>query len=155
MADRNAQVIEFVRAELGREPDLGSKALFQRAQEVEPSLKGESVQQFHARYVLPVKRERRSGDAPRRARAKRAAKAESVEASPRKTSGRRGSAAAKSEGQSAESRQQGGDPASREAVRAVFVRFAQEFGAAESRSDIIRVMGDIDKYVEEVVSRVR
>jgi hypothetical protein len=155
MADRNEQVIEFVRAELGREPGLGSKALFERAQDIDPSLKGESVQQFHARYVLPVKRERRPGDAPRRGRAKRASREEGGAVAARKTGGRRGRAPASAQAEGPEPQQQGGGPANREAVRAVFVRFAQEFGAAESRSDIIRVMGDIDKYVEEVVNKVR
>jgi hypothetical protein len=152
MAQRNEQVIEFVRAELRNQPDLGSRALFERAQEIDPSLSSESVQQFHARYVLPVKRERKPGVARKQSQAK-SSRAEEKPKGARKSSRRdRG---AESAAVAPSGPQQGGEAEIREAVRGVFIRFAQEFGSAESRSDIIRVMGDIDKYVEQVVRKLR
>ena len=58
MAQRNEKVFDRVRQELANNPNLGSKELYDLAQGVEKSIGQDSLQQFHARYVLPVKRER-------------------------------------------------------------------------------------------------
>jgi hypothetical protein len=57
MAETNQEVAERVRQELTNEPGLGTNQLWDIGKEMDPSLSGLSVQQFHGRYVLPVKRD--------------------------------------------------------------------------------------------------
>jgi hypothetical protein len=57
MAELNQEVAERVRQDLTNNPEMGSRQLFDMAQEMDPSLSSLSVQQFHGRYVLPVRRD--------------------------------------------------------------------------------------------------
>jgi hypothetical protein len=157
MAERNEQLLEWVRQELDRQPDLGSGKLFEMARERDDSLADSTLPQFHARYVLPIKRERAAergggtakeggGKARRRTarKPKRGAQAAAVEAEapkPRRsrTTGKRGAA---------------GD-GSRESIRAVFLEFAREFAEADSRTQIVQVLSRVDEYVDRVMESQR
>ncbi|HKJ01215.1 MAG TPA: hypothetical protein VJ997_02135, partial [Longimicrobiales bacterium] len=83
-----------------------------------------SKRQFHARYPLQVKRKL----APAKKRTSRRRKA----APPR--------ARAKADRAPA-----------REAVRASFLKFAQDLAAADARKDVVKVVAGVDRYVDEVL----
>ncbi len=142
MVVRNEEVQERIRKELTENPDKGSSELYALAQEMDGEIGSQSVQQFHARYVLPIKREQsraRGGGAAKRTRRKRAA-AGSKE-------GRTAGAGRKAK------RDEGGNAsaADRDRVRGVFHDFARDFAAAESRSDIVKVLSRVDQYVDRIV----
>jgi hypothetical protein len=160
MAERNEQVLDRVRQELNKNPALGSRELYDIAMGVDASIAENSLQQFHARYVLPIKRERaaeRAGGAatpaarPRKTAPQRKAKA--AEARPR----RRGAQAAEPAAAAAPAaepvrrrRRRRGGP-DREQVRSVFMQSARDFANAESRGDIVQILSDVDRYVNKVV----
>jgi hypothetical protein len=177
MAQRNEQVQDRVREELNRKPDLGSRQLFELVKEMDSSLEGIPLASFHARYVLPVKREQ----AAQRAQTEASA-GEGKKSQPRKQSQRRGKtaeqpevpaeAAAAAREPAKRSRKQaarteqttGGEPTSarqqsegggREQIRAVFMEFARAFSEAESRTEIVQVLSKVDEYVERVLQHGR
>jgi hypothetical protein len=150
MAERNEKVLERVRQELTKNPSLGSKDLHEIAKGMDGSVGEQKLQQFHARYVLPIKREqsggakggrkggrRSTGAAKGRKPATRAAAA--AKPGPQAKSGGRAKAAA--------------PETDRNRVRSVFLDFAREFADAESRAEIVQVMSRVDDYVEKVVAR--
>jgi hypothetical protein len=151
MAQRNEQVLDWVRQELNRDPGLGSGRLFEMAREREPSLSDATLPQFHARYVLPVKRERAAAagggaKAGRRKGARKSTRKQQAEApsqpqaaAPRAKSSRgRKAASARDEGP-------------RERIRSVFLEFAREFAEADSRTQIVQVLSRVDEYVDRVI----
>jgi len=121
MAERNEKVMEKVREELKKDPAMKSKPLYEQMQKVDKSIKDLSVQQFHARYVLPIKRE----NAPKRPRKRKSAA--------------KGSAPRRSSPKQAAHRQQ---------LRGVFLEFAKDLADAEERGEIVRVMADLESYVD-------
>jgi hypothetical protein len=176
MAQRNEQVQDRVREELNRKPDLGSRELFELAKEMDSSLEGIPLASFHARYVLPVKREQ----AAQRAQTEASA-GEGKKSQPRKQSQRRGKqtageteepaeaaapeAAKRPRKQAARTEQTtGGEQTSarqqpegggREQIRAVFMEFARAFSEAESRTEIVQALSKVDEYVERVLQHGR
>jgi hypothetical protein len=168
MAQRNEKVFDRVRQELANNPNLGSKELYDLAQGVEKSIGQDSLQQFHARYVLPVKRERggkgkvKQGSRPtqRRGRSRTtsavaaAAPSKPVAEKPAEVS--RPAAAAGTASAATRSRrprQSAAAPASasnRDKVRALLLQFAQELTDADSRSSLVKVLGRVDSYVDRI-----
>lgn len=65
MADVNAKVVSMVERALKRDPDIKSATLKVRAAKIDKSVAGLSGRQFHARYVIQV-RKRLFGGAKRR-----------------------------------------------------------------------------------------
>jgi hypothetical protein len=160
MAERNEQVLDRVRQELNNNPALGSRDLYDIAMGVDASIAENSLQQFHARYVLPIKRERaaaegaggsRSAERPRRS-GQRRTKA-TPEARPRRRAAQttESTPAAASSGEPARRRRRRRGGPDREQVRAVFMQFARDFANAESRGDIVQILSDVDRYVNKVV----
>jgi hypothetical protein len=145
MADRNEKVFERVRQELGKNGKLGSRQLYEMAKGWDSSIAGDTLQQFHARYVLPIKREesassRAKGRGGRKAAGGGRQAAPSTASAPKPPSGRqRGGRRRKVEA--------GSD---RERIRAVLLEFARDFAEAESRSDIVQVVSRVDDYVERI-----
>jgi hypothetical protein len=144
MAERNQKVLEHVRQELGKNPELGSRELHQSAQQVDKSAGQDSLQQFHARYVLPVKREQRSsgaatGGGRKGGRGRKGAESTMVEAGQRPGRARRSRASRATEG------------SERDRVRELLLQFAQELTDAESRSSLVQVLGRVDQYVGRIV----
>ncbi|MQA89645.1 MAG: hypothetical protein GEU90_05355 [Gemmatimonas sp.] len=147
MADRNEKVFERVRQELAKSSKLGSRELYQMAKNWDQSIGQDTLQQFHARYVLPIKREessrskkrggRRAGVTGRRGRVEVAAPKTPVV---RQRDGR---------GSGTEPE----PPADRDKVRTVLLEFARDFADAESRADIMQVVSRIDDYVDKIAPR--
>lgn len=142
MVARNEAVLERVRQELSKNPTMGSRELYGMAQELETSIGQDTLQQFHARYVLPIKREQaraRGGSSPRRPRQRRAKSAE-----------RSGTATAARPGRNAVSVQATADD--RDLIRSVLLEFARDFADAESRPEIVQVLSRIDEYVAKIAA---
>jgi len=121
MAERNEKVMEKVREELTKDPAMKSKPLYEQMQKLDKSIGDLSVQQFHARYVLPIKREH----APKRPR--------------KRKSTAKGSASR---------RRSTKQEAHRKQLRGVFLEFAKDLADAEERGEIVRVMADLESYVD-------
>jgi hypothetical protein len=146
MAERNEQVLDRVRQELNKNPGLGSRELYEIAMGVDASIAENSLQQFHARYVLPIKRERaaqgegraREGGGQRRGKKRSPAKAEAAAAEP-------------SPQAPARRRRRRGGGADRDQVRSIFMQFARDFATAETRGEIVQILSDVDRYVDQVV----
>lgn len=147
MAERNQKVFDRVRQELTKNTSLGSRDLYEIAKKVDEAIGGETLQQFHARYVLPLRREQSggrsggttSGAAKKTRRGTRRKAGEDA----RPIKQRRVSKALRSAQAAMQERQK---------ARAVLLRFAQEFATAETKAEIIKVMGRLDDYVEQLVS---
>lgn len=137
VSEKKQQVMEMVEKELDKDPDVTLDALFERALEIDSSLGKLDKRQFHARYPLQVKR-RNAPDRPRKPRATRKR---------RKSSG--GDAAG------ARARRISEQFENRERMRALFLEFASEFAAAESRAEIVSFLGSVDKYVERAEELAR
>lgn len=165
MAARNEQVLELVRQEIAEQPDLGSKALYETARQAYPSLEEDGLKRFHALYVLTAKRERaaanrESGKAPPRAKRKSQrgrGKSEDKAAGDGKPKRRRAAAPGGNTGAGADATtpalQDGASGVNRDHVRGVILQFARDFAAAESRSEIVDVLGKVDEYVDRVVRK--
>ncbi|MEX2571210.1 MAG: hypothetical protein WD737_07870 [Gemmatimonadota bacterium] len=137
MAERNEQVFARVRQELDNNPTIGSRDLYEIGQGVDKSLSTETLQQFHARYVLPIKREEaaRKGGGRRRPR-RRGRKPRSAERTAKAGNG--------------EDRSDGRSSPERERVRGVLLDFARDFAEAESRAEIVQVLSKVDDYVDRI-----
>jgi hypothetical protein len=140
---RHEDVVTRVRELLGKYPTLNSKQLFDLAIRMHPDLEETGFRSFHARYVLPLKREqaRAEGRLPKRRAEKPAAKR------PRK-------------GRAAQVEDQPAAPAAaaalqtaqvRARVRAVLLRLARQVAISESRADLVDALARIEDLVDEVV----
>jgi hypothetical protein len=157
MAERREKVYEFVKQELSKNSEVGSRDLFERAKQLDRAVASDSMQQFHARYFLPARREVNPGGggggraargrqtAARARRGRRGAGAATGEAAPpakqRDGAARRGRKAAGS-----------AEGVNRDEVRALLLKFAQELTDAESRSGLVKVLGRVDDYVNRIAS---
>lgn len=141
MAERNEKVYERVRQELGKNPNLGSRELYELAKQSEKSIGQDTLQQFHARYVLPIKRQQASASGGgRRSRKGKARKAKAPTTGGKTTrkTGRRGKAP---EG-----------PTERDQIRTVLLKFAQDLSGAETKSEVVKVMTRLDNYVNDIAA---
>jgi hypothetical protein len=145
MAERNQKVYERIKQELEKNPALGSRDLYELAKGADKAINQDTMQQFHARYFLPARKEIRaaSGEAPAPRRGRRS-RSQAGEKEPRRvarTATRRGG------GESGES----GESSDRDRVRGVLLQFAQELTDAESRSSLVKVLGRVDNFVDRIV----
>jgi hypothetical protein len=118
--------MEFVKAQLAETPEIATSELFEKAKNVDASVKKLSLRQFNARYPLQIKR-KQSLSRPGRRRSRR---------------GSRDAAGQKAQTQG------------RDAVRDVFLRFAADLSSAEERKDLVKVISEVDRYVDEAISAV-
>jgi hypothetical protein len=153
MAQRNEKVYDRVRQELQKNPQLGSRELYEAAKVLDKSVSQDTLQQFHARYVLPVRRGVGGAVAKKAAPVKRGRK---------KAQGETPKAAAAVVTPPAAKAPRGRRPRAqapvaapqatgRNAVRALLLQFAQELTDAESRSSLVKVLGRVDSYVDRIV----
>jgi hypothetical protein len=142
MAERNQKVYERVKQELQKNPALGSRDLYELAKGVEKAISQDTMQQFHARYFLPARKEIRaaSGETPAPGRGRRSRR-QGGEKEPRTV----GRAVSRRDG---DERGEGPD---RDRVRSVLLQFAQELTDAESRSSLVKVLGRVDTFVDRIV----
>lgn len=130
MAEIDEKVMSFVEDTLDRRPGIELADLYEEAQEVSESVKSLSKRQFNARYPLQVKR--------RRSQALRASSRPGASAS-RRTS-RRGGAARSGQAHPA-----------RDSIRRILLQFATDIAGAEERKDLVRVLANVDRYVDQVL----
>lgn len=144
MAERNEQVFQRVREELGKSPTKGSRELYEMAQEADAGIAKDTLQQFHARYVLPIKREQSGSKGGRKARRGKKAQRRA----------RAGASAAVDGNGPSTSRRKGGRKVAaaseKDRVRGVLLEFARDFADAESRSEIVQVLSRVDEYVDRI-----
>ena len=130
MAEVDEKVMGFVEKVLDEDPGIPLEDLFERAKEGNASIQDLSKRQFNARYPLQVKRRRSQGRRPGGGTRKKGPKAGVVNS---RSGGRRKA------------------PGSREAVRQVFLQFATDITGAEERKDLVKVLADVDRYVDQAL----
>ncbi|NIY12253.1 MAG: hypothetical protein GWN02_30035, partial [Gemmatimonadetes bacterium] len=116
MADANPKVMDMIRAELKKNPDVSNADLFEKAKTIDKSVGKLSPRQFNAKYPLQVKR----GMKPRK-----------------RKSGTRKTAA------KTRSRPAAGN--SRDNVRAVLLDLAKDVANAQGKGDVVDVIAGIDR----------
>jgi hypothetical protein len=132
MAERNEKIQNRVREALEKNPELSSRELFETMKSEEPAaVSDETLRSFHARYVLSLKRGKRGAS-------KRPARGGTVRRGAARSSGRGGK------------RQREAD-ANRMRVRGILLKFAGEVASAETRAEVVNVVGSVDAYVDEVL----
>jgi len=136
MPATNPRVMDMVREELAKNPDITNEELFEKAKAIDPEIANLSMRQFNARYPLQVKRVQ--GRAP---------DAEAPRGRQRRTGAARSTRAPSS------SRRANARLAAAAPVRAAFLEFAEELLAATEKGTaaVVRVVGNVDQYVERVL----
>jgi hypothetical protein len=125
MAQVDPDVMALVESELEKDPAAGSLDLFEKAKAAIPSVAELSIRQFHARYPLQVKRRASAGKARRRRK-----KLPPTQPGP-------------------------SDHNRRSAVRAVLMRFATDLASAEAKADVVKVLADSERYVDELIGATK
>jgi hypothetical protein len=124
VAKTDERVMKMVEQALARNPDAPGDELYERAKKMNGGIARMSRRQFHARYPLQVKR--RLGGRRRR-----------------KAGGKQVVAVAARGGRG---------NGNREAVRQVFLRFAQDVASAsETPGGLVKVILSVDRYVDEAL----
>jgi len=139
VAEVDAKVMKFVEETLKKTPTIELEDLFDRAKNVSSSMAQLTKRQFNARYPLQVKRRtaqaKRKTGTGRKAATKAAARKKS-----RTSRGRKASSSAVDGG--------------REKVRQVLLGFATDITGAEERKDLVKVLADVDRYVDQIMKGV-
>jgi len=130
MAEANPKVMEMVRDELEKNPDVSNPELFEKAKGIDKNVSKLSARQFNATYPLQVKRSTK----PRK------------RATSRKGGGTR-KAASKPRSQSPAPAANGG----RDKVRKLLLELARDIANAQGKGDVVDVVAGIDRYVDRVV----
>ena len=129
MAEVDEKVMSFVEKVLDEDPDIRLEDLFERAKESNASVGTLSKRQFNARYPLQVKR-RRSQALRSRGGTRKKKKTGPAKPHTRNADRLRGS---------------------RDAVRQVFLQFAADITGAEERKDLVKVLANVDRYVDQAL----
>ncbi len=175
MADVGLRIRKMIERELIKKPDISNQALQDKAAKIDAAVSKMGKRQFNARYPLQVKRKMGPGkpatttvrkpagkkrvvkrSAPKKAAVKEAAAAPRKAKATRKPARRR-AAARKRVAQAA--------PAvvetpvltptlDRDAVRAAFMSFASDLSGAEHRKDVVKVLANLDRYVNRVAKAI-
>ncbi len=122
MAKTNEKVMALVEKELKKNADISVDELYQKAKKAHSEVGDLTLRQFNARYPLQVKRR--------------------MSASTRSGGRRR---------KTRKARSQGDDGKAREKVREALLGFASDMAAAEQRKDLVHVLANVDKYVDQVL----
>lgn len=126
--------MQFVEDTLKKSPGMGLEELFEKAKEVSASIGELDKRQFNARYPLQVKRRAALASRPR-------AKAG------RRTAGSRGKGARRA----STGKTKSPSDASRDSVRNVLLQFAMDIAGAQERKDLVKVLANVDRYVDRVL----
>jgi hypothetical protein len=151
VAERNEEVTRRIVEMLEKYPTLKSRQLHDMAQRMDTSIAALSLRSFHARYVLPILRERARAEGrirPRKPRRKKQAETKQVEvqqaaaesAPPAKRTRRSRTASADA------------SAAEHARVRGILLQYVREIAAAESGSDLVALGAGIDDIVRQIVS---
>ncbi|MDR0788522.1 MAG: hypothetical protein LBG44_11775 [Gemmatimonadota bacterium] len=150
MAERNEKIYERVLQELDKNPNLGSRELYAILQGVDRAVSRDSLQQFHARYVLPAKRGRKpaaaaTSETPRRKRRRPGGKeSPAVELAAPAVAPAAARAPRRARGSKRE--------LSKDRIRGLLLQFAQDLTDAESRSTLVQVLSRVDSYVDRIAA---
>lgn len=134
MADVDAKVMKFVEDTLKKSPKIQLEDLFTKAKKVSSSIRRLSKRQFNARYPLQVKRRRAQSTRKSGGGAKKRAPAQASPA-PKKP---RTQAAGET----------------RDGVRKIFLQFATDIAGAEERKDLVKVLAEVDRYVDQAMRKM-
>lgn len=151
MADNKEKILGMVEAALKKNPAATTEELQNQVKKKYPSVAPLTKRQFNARYVLQIKRRKPGAGAKKKPAAK---------AAPKKPRTRRAAAAGKKPGRPRRARRTAapapaaGPSVDRDEVRAQFLRFASDIAAAEARKDLVKVLANVDKYVDAVAKAV-
>ena len=155
MAATNPKVMSMIEAELKKDPSISNEALLAKAKKIDRSVGKLSARQFNARYPLQVKRRKDGPKAKASAKggrpAKKKARAAKAKAPPApKKAGRPRKKRAASSAPAARSAA-GSGGGNREAVRKVLLDYARKVASADSKTDIVDLVIDVDRYVDRVM----
>jgi hypothetical protein len=160
MAKVNERIMEFVRREIAKDPDISSTSLYEKAKKLDRSISRLDLRQFHARYPLQVKRGLKSGKggagtsaAGRRGGRGAVQRAPVVPGRRRGRPPKRASAGAVTAGPAAAP--SAAPSRSRDAVRDVLLEFASSVARIENKADMIGLVSGVDGWVDRVVSASR
>lgn len=134
MPEVDPKVMAFVEETLKKSPKIQLEDLFEKAKKVSTSIRSLSKRQFNARYPLQVKRRKSQAKGRGSGPAKKA----------------RGGARARTPRKKPAT----GPEAPRDAVRKVLLDFATDITGAEDRKDLVKVLADVDRYVDRVVKKL-
>jgi hypothetical protein len=135
---------ERLRRLIEKNPEMGSKQIYDMAVRMDPSLRTEPLRTFHARYVLPVRRAQAVAEGrPRKPRTPRKKPLSAVAEGPQSAGEKRGRRSDQEIAAAA--------AAERTRIRSVLLSFARELAAAESRAQIVGVITDVDRYVSQIL----
>lgn len=170
MADLSDEVLECIREELTKRPNLAPGVLYHMAQKIEPSIGAGSVRAFHARYVAPIQHElaaaQRQTRKPRKDRKRPPAEPREQERAAETrvhepaaaTEAHQAAAQPERQEQVSRARRSPRRPrraeASREQIRSVFLQLARDVAGAETGAEIVQVLSRLDWYVDQVMRRV-
>jgi hypothetical protein len=157
MADSKAEIQAKVREMLDQKPDASTDELQEAAIQIDSGLTTLSRRQFNAGYVLPVKRARAASGAPKSRGARGTRRRGKARGRKAKTAAPDNAAApaqrARRAGRPAKNASaMGGE---RDRVREVLLRFAADLTRAESRAEIIDLLGSLDNYVDDALAAAR
>ncbi|MGD8279128.1 MAG: hypothetical protein PVH00_13915, partial [Gemmatimonadota bacterium] len=148
--DAIQRVRNMVRHSLVVKPDVRNEELLDRAREIAPEVvKDLSIRQFHAKFRLPVlrhemgRKKRQQRDAHRSDAGGSTAGANATRKSSRKGTARTTRSRSRARAERSAS------------VREVLVEFAMELEKAESRTELVRVMGDVDRWTARILEAVQ
>jgi hypothetical protein len=144
VAKTDERVMELVKSELDKNPDVSSTDLFEKAKKAISSVGALTLRQFHARYPLQIKRRRALADGGSARPSKRTGSAK------RKRTKRDTSSTARG-GSRARSAEAAPPNAGRDKVRQIFMRFAADLSAADARKDLVKVVAGVDRYVDDAI----
>jgi len=160
MAETNPKVMAMIEAELARDSSISNDELLEKAKKIDRSVGNLSARQFNARYPLQVKRRK---DGPKPARKKPAGRAKKKTSKARRATGagkttraassrkpgrKKAAAGATRRPRTAAAPASGGD---REAVRKILLDYAKKVSAADSMTDMVDLVMDVDRYVDRVM----
>jgi len=141
MAEVNPKVLDMVRREMAKDPAVTNDALRKKATAIDSSVRKLSPLQFHGTYRLTASRALASGGYAKRR------PATGGSGKRRATTGTRGSRK-----RAPDSAATGDGSADRATVRATLLELAAEVAGAESKTDMIAVLGSLDRYVDRVLA---
>jgi hypothetical protein len=136
VAKTDEKVMRMVEQELAKNPEASVDELFDKAKGMNSGIGRMTRRQFHARYPLQVKR--RAGAGKRSRKTKKAG---------RKAAGATKAASGAKRGRPA--RAASGD--GRDAMRQVFLRFAQDVASADTPAALVKLILNVDRYVDDAM----
>jgi hypothetical protein len=156
------RVMEMVRRALDKDPDARSGTLYDQAKKVDRRVGQLSLRQFHALYPLTVKRQQAGSRRARKktatagATAKRGRAAGSGRGPGRPPgSGRPGRARRSRSAPETAATITGTGSGDRDNVRGVVLELVAAVARAEDKADLIKVLGEIDGWVDRLVRAAR